>query len=208
MDKKGAHSALMRGVQDPFACTVLVARQRRVKLTLELSFLRRASRWSAPSAKPRRRVSGTPTGTIRTSRSARFATTDRYVTRVDPTRHYFIYLCRHILTHYLWCSFSQLAASRGKCSGCGKDGANTSRLNRSKPKKNAWYCMPCIFQEVRISGFSFLFLSLPKRPRRHDNFSHKLFRLDSRRSSSIFLAGAGHCCGRGDDVRDVRDGYY
>jgi hypothetical protein len=33
MDKHGAHSSLMRGVQDPFACTVLVARQRRVKLT-------------------------------------------------------------------------------------------------------------------------------------------------------------------------------
>jgi len=117
-------------------------------------------------------------------------------------------LCRHILTQYPRCVFSQLAASRGKCSGCGKDGANTSRLNRSKLKKNAWYCMPCIFQEVRISGFSFLFLSLPKRPRRHDNFSHKLFRLDSRRLSSVFFAGAGHCCGRGDDVRDVRDGYH
>jgi hypothetical protein len=51
------------------------------------------------------------------------------------------------------------------------------------------------------------FLSLLKRSRRHDNFRHKLFRLDSRRSSSIFLAGAGHCCGRGDDVRDVRDRY-
>jgi hypothetical protein len=33
MDKKGALSALMRGVHDPFAFTVLVARQRRVKLT-------------------------------------------------------------------------------------------------------------------------------------------------------------------------------
>ena len=28
--------------------------------------------------------------------------------------------------------------------------------------------------------------------------SHKLFRLDSRRSSSVIFAGAGHCCGRGD----------
>ena len=80
----------MRGAQDLFACTVLCARQRRVKLTLELSFLRRASRWSAPSAKRRRRASGTPTGTIRTIRSVRFATTDRYVTRVDPTPQYFI----------------------------------------------------------------------------------------------------------------------
>ena len=77
--------------QDPFACTVLVARQRRVKLTLELSFLRRASRWSAPSAKPRRRVSGTPTGTMRANQYAWFAIGDRYVTRVDPTRYYFIY---------------------------------------------------------------------------------------------------------------------
>jgi len=90
MDEKGAHSALMRGLKDPFACTVLVARQRRVKLTLELSFLRRASRWSAPSAKPRRRVSGTPTRMIKANRSATFATCDRYVTRVDPTRQYFI----------------------------------------------------------------------------------------------------------------------
>jgi predicted sulfurtransferase len=31
-------------------------------------------------------------------------------------------------------------------------------------------------------------LSLPWQLRRHDNFSHKLFRLDSRRSSSIFFA--------------------
>ena len=90
MDKKGAQSTLMRGAQDLFACTVLCARQRRVKLTLELSFLRRASRWSAPSAKPRRRVSGTPTRTIKANRSATFATCDRYVTRVDPTRQYFI----------------------------------------------------------------------------------------------------------------------
>ena len=153
----------MRGLKDSFACIVLVARQRRVKLTLELSFLRRASRWSAPSAKPRRRVSGTPTGTIRTNRSARFATCDRYVTRVDPTRHYFIYLCRHILTHYLWCSFSQLAASRGKCSGCGTDGRNTSALLRSKLKNGAWYCGPCSKREVHNFCFFSLFLSLPKR---------------------------------------------
>ena len=149
-------------VQDPFACTVLVARQRRVKLTLKLklSFLRRASRWSAPSAKPRRRVSGTPTGTIRTSRSARFATTDRYVTRIDPTLQYFISLSRHILTQYPWCSFSQLDASKGKCFGCGKDGANTSLLLRSKLKKDAWYCQLCIMREVHISRFFILSLSL------------------------------------------------
>jgi len=42
---------------------------------------------------------------------------------------------------------------------------------------------------------------------RHDDFRHKLFRLDSRRSSSIFFAGAVHRNRRGDDVRDVRDGY-
>ena len=90
MDKKGAHSTLKRDAQDPFAYTVFGARQRRVKLTFELSFLRRASRWSAPSAKPRRRVSGTPTGTIRTNRPASFATGDRYVTRGHPTRQYFI----------------------------------------------------------------------------------------------------------------------
>ena len=51
-------------------------------------------------------------------------------------------------------------------------------------------------------------LSLPWQLRRHDNFSHKLFRLDSRRLSSVFFAGAGHCCGCRDDVRDVRDGYH
>ena len=33
MDKKGEHSALMRGFKDAFAFTVLGARQRRVKLT-------------------------------------------------------------------------------------------------------------------------------------------------------------------------------
>ena len=68
--KRCAHSALMRGLKDPCAYTVIVARQRRVKLTLELSFLRRASRWSAPSAKPRRRVVGEATGTMRTNRYA------------------------------------------------------------------------------------------------------------------------------------------
>ena len=81
----------MRGLKDSFACIVLVARQRRVKLTLELSFLRRASRWSALSAKARRHVGGTPTGTMRANQYAWFAIGDRYVTRVDPTRYYFIY---------------------------------------------------------------------------------------------------------------------
>ena len=90
MDKKGAHFTLKRDAQDPFAYTVFGARQRRVKLTLELSFLRRASRWSAPSAKPRRRVGGAPTGKIRINRSAVFATIDRYVTCVDSTRQYFV----------------------------------------------------------------------------------------------------------------------
>ena len=69
-------------------------------------------------------------------------------------------LYRHILTQYPRCVFSQLAASRGKCSGCGKDGANTSRLNRSKLKKGEWYCLPCSKWEVRISRFFFLSLSL------------------------------------------------
>ena len=143
------------------AYSVLVSRQRRVKLALELSFLRRASRWSAPSAKRRRRVAGAPIGTIRTYRYAAFATSDRYVTRVDSTRQYFISLSRHILTQYPRCSFSQLAAIRGKCSGCGKDGRNTSRLIESKLKKDEWYCQPCIMREVRISGFFILSLSLP-----------------------------------------------
>ena len=105
-------------------------------------------------------MSGTPTGTIRTSRSARFATTDRYVTRIDPTLQYFISLSRHVLTQYPWCSFSQLDASKGKCFGCGKDGANTSLLLRSKLKKDAWYCQLCIMREVHISRFFILSLSL------------------------------------------------
>ena len=70
-------------------------------------------------------------------------------------------LYRHILTQYPRCVFSQLAASRGKCSGCGKDGANTSHLSMSKLKKDEWYCQPCIMREVRISGFFILSLSLP-----------------------------------------------
>ena len=115
-------------------------------------------------------------------------------------------LCRHILTQYPRCVFSQLAASRGKCSGCGTDGANTSNLTRSKLKKHAWYCEPCIYREVRISGFFFSLSFCSGDIRRHDDFRDKLFRLDSRRSSSIFFAEAGHCCGRGDDVREVRDG--
>ena len=116
-------------------------------------------------------------------------------------------LYRHILTQYPRCVFSQLAASRGKCSGCGKDGANTSHLSMSKLKKEAWYCQPFSTREVRISGLFSLSLSLPKRPRRYDDFRHKLFRLDSRRSSSVFFAGAGHRNRRGNDVRGVRDGY-
>ena len=115
-------------------------------------------------------------------------------------------LYRHILTQYPRCVFSQLAASRGKCSGCSKDGANTSEMRRSKPKKHTWYCMQCSYKEVSISRFFFFSLCLLKRSRRHDNFSHKLFRLDSRRSSSIFFAGAGHRNRRGDEVRGLRDG--
>ena len=64
-------------------------------------------------------------------------------------------LCRHILTQYPRCVFSQLAASKGKCSGCGKDGANSSEMRKSKLNNDEWYCTPCIFQEMRISGFFF-----------------------------------------------------
>jgi len=34
-------------------------------------------------------------------------------------------------------------------------------LIKSKLKKDEWYCMPCSVQEVRISGFFILSLSLP-----------------------------------------------
>ena len=115
-------------------------------------------------------------------------------------------LYRHILTQYPRCSFPQLAASRGTCSGCGTDGGNTSNLTRSKLKKHAWYCEPCIYREVRISGFFFSLSFCSGDIRRHDDFRDKLFRLNSRHSSSIFFAGAGHRNRRGDDVREVRDG--
>jgi len=68
------------------------------------------------------------------------------------------------------CYMLQLAVSHGKCSGCSNDGGNTSQLRRSKVEKDAWYCMPCIHREVRISRFFFLSLCLLKRSRRHDNF--------------------------------------
>ena len=34
-------------------------------------------------------------------------------------------------------------------------------MTRSKLKKDAWYCKPCSYKEVRISGFFILSLSLP-----------------------------------------------
>ena len=70
-------------------------------------------------------------------------------------------LYRHILTQYPRCSFSQLAASCGKCFECGTDGANTSQLVRSKLQKGAWYCGPCSKREVRNFCFFSLSLSLP-----------------------------------------------
>ena len=72
-------------------------------------------------------------------------------------------LCRHILTQYPRCVFSQLAASCGKSFECGTDGANTSQVVRSKLQKGAWYCGPCSKREVRNFCFFSLFLSLPKR---------------------------------------------
>lgn len=47
------------------------------------------------------------------------------------------------------CYRRQLAASRGKCYGCGKDGGNTSTMRRSKLlKKDTWLCMPCSIREA------------------------------------------------------------
>jgi hypothetical protein len=80
-------------------------------------------------------------------------------------------LYRHILTQYPRCSFSQLAASCGKCFECGTDGANTSQLVRSKLQKGAWYCGPCSKREVHNFCFFSLFLSTcPTNIYRHDNF--------------------------------------
>ena len=158
--KRCAHSALMRGLKDPFACTVLVARQRRVKLTSNFhsSAGRRAGllrvrnhgdEWLA-----RQQGRCGQTGMLSLLPTTGMSRASIPHVNISST------LCRHILTQYPRCVFSQLAASRGKCSGCGKDGANTSRLNRSKLKKGEWYCLPCSKREVRISRFFFLSLSL------------------------------------------------
>ena len=113
-------------------------------------------------------------------------------------------LYRHILTQYPRCSFSQLAASCGKCFECGT-GANW--LGRSS--RRARGTAGRVANErctISASSLSFSLLALPTFIGMI-TFCHKLFRLDSRRSSSIFFAGAGHRNRRGDDVREVRDGY-
>ena len=46
------------------------------------------------------------------------------------------------------CYRRKLAASRGNCFECGKDGGNTSATHRSKLKKNSWLCQPCIKHEA------------------------------------------------------------
>ena len=188
---------------------MFVACQRRVKLTLELSFLRRASRWSAPSAKARRRVVGTATGTIRTNRSAVFATTDRYVTRVDPTLQYFIIFVSSQpdpnTRGALFRSSLPAMASASNAVRMGQIQANCEA--RSSKRTRGTVCRVST-ERCAFRGSSSFFLSpCPSDIHRHDNFRHKLFRLDSRRSSSIFFAGAGHYRDRGDDVREVRDGY-
>ena len=199
----------MRGAQDLFACTVLCARQRRVKLTLELSFLRRASRWSAPSAKPQKRVRGTPTGTMRANRSAMCAPGDRYVTRVDPTRQYFIiFVSSHPDPNTRGAPFrSSLPAVASASNAVRMGQIQANWLGRSS--RRARGTAGRVANErctISASSLSFSLLALPTFIGMI-TFCHKLFRLDSRRSSSIFFAGAGHRNRRGDDVREVRDGY-
>ena len=182
MDKHGAHSSLMRGVQDPFAYTVLVARHRRVKLTFELSFLRRASRWSAPSAKPRRRVGGSPTGSMRANRSAKCATTDRYATRVDPTRQYFIiFVSSQPDPNTRGAPFhSSLPAVESAPVAVRMGEIQAHCLGRSS--RTARGTAGRVANErCAIYASSLSFSLCPSDIRRHDNFSHKLFRLDSRR---------------------------
>ena len=182
MDKKGAQSTLMRGAQDLFACTVLCARQRRVKLTLELSFLRRASRWSAPSAKPQKRVRGTPTGTMRANRSAMCAPGDRYVTRVDPTRQYFIiFVSSHPDPKTRGAPFrSSLPAVASASNAVRMGQIQANWLGRSSRRARGT-AGRVANERCAISASSLSFSLCPSDIRRHDNFSHKLFRLDSRR---------------------------
>ena len=61
---------------------------------------------------------GTPTGTIRKSRSAPFATADSSLPPVASATY-----------------------------GCGKDGGSTSQMERSKLKKNTWFYESCRKQE-------------------------------------------------------------
>ena len=205
MDEKGAHSALMRGLKDPFACTVLVARQRRVKLTLELSFLRRASRWSALSAKPRRRVSGTPTGMIKANRSATFATCYRYVTRVDPTRQYFIIFVssqpdpntRGALFH------SSLSAMASAPVAVTMEETQANCEGRRSRRTRGTACRVST-ERCAFHGSSFFLSVCSSDP--VGMITSVAVSSQLKLSSSIFFAGAGHCCGRGDEVRDVRDG--
>ena len=170
----------MRGAQDLFACTVLCARQRRVKLTLELSFLRRASRWSAPSAKPQKRVRGTPTGTMRANRSAMCAPGDRYVTRVDPTRQYFIiFVSSHPDPNTRGAPFRSslpAVASASNAVRMGQIQANWLGRSSRRARGTAGRVGN---ERCAISASSLSFSLCPSDIRRHDNFSHKLFRLDS-----------------------------
>jgi hypothetical protein len=46
------------------------------------------------------------------------------------------------------CYFRQLAARRGTCDCCGKEGTHASAMRRSKLKKDAWLCTPCSHREA------------------------------------------------------------
>ena len=184
---------------------MFVACQRRVKLTLELSFLRRASRWSAPSAKARRRVVGTATGTIRTNRSAVFATTDRYVTRVDPTLQYFIIFVSSQpdpnTRGALFRSSLPAMASASNAVRMGQIQANCEA--RSSRRTRGTACRVST-ERCAFHGSSFFLSVCSSDP--VGMITSVAVSSQLKLSSSIFFAGAGHCCGRGDEVRDVRDG--
>jgi hypothetical protein len=51
------------------------------------------------------------------------------------------------------CYNRQLAATRGKCCKCGKDGKDTSGMRKSKHKEGEWICVRCALRELREPPF-------------------------------------------------------
>ena len=78
-----------------------------------------------------------------------------------PKRHYFNIFVSHPDPNTRGALFHSSLPAMASAPVAVRMGKIQSALNRSKLKKDKWYCMSCIKREMRISGFFILSLSLP-----------------------------------------------